>query len=160
MTELLKVEKVSVRYGALEAVRSVSLSLVAGETLGLVGESGCGKSSLGRAILALEPVAAGQIWFDGSNVQALKGAGLKRFRCRVQTVFQDPFGSLNPRMSVGAAIDEVLFVHGRCGGRAGRCARVAELFTDVGLDPDWSRRYPHEFSRSASADRNRSRAGA
>lgn len=146
MSELLRVEGVSVRYGELEAVRSVSLSLAAGETLGLVGESGCGKSSLGRAILALEPVSAGQVWVDGSNVHALKGAALKQFRCRAQTVFQDPFGSLNPRMSVWAAIEEVLFVHGLCGGRAARRARVAELFTDVGLDPSWSSRYPHEFS--------------
>lgn len=146
MNTLLQVENVRVRYGELEAVRGVSLSLAAGETLGLVGESGCGKSSLGRAILALEPVSFGQVWVDGSNVHALKGAALKRFRCRAQTVFQDPFGSLNPRMSVGAAIEEVLFVHRLCGGRAGRRTRVAELFMDVGLDPDWSRRYPHEFS--------------
>ena len=146
MSELLTVEHVSVRYGALEAVRSVSLSLAAGETLGLVGESGCGKSSLGRAILALEPVVAGRIGFDGVSVHTLKGAGLKQFRREAQMVFQDPFGSLNPRLSVGAAIEEVLFVHKIGKNRTGRRERVAELFEDVGLSPDWLRRYPHEFS--------------
>ena len=154
MNKLLTVEKVSVRYGELEAVRGVSLSLAAGETLGLVGESGCGKSSLGRAILALEPVAAGRVAFDGRSVTALKGAALKQFRRQAQMVFQDPFGSLNPRMSVGAAIEEVLYVHGIGGsralrpdsGRAARRERAVALFEDVGLNPDWLSRYPHEFS--------------
>jgi oligopeptide transport system ATP-binding protein len=146
MNGLLQVEDVSVRYGELEAVRNVSLSLAPGETLGLVGESGCGKSSLGRAVLALEPVATGQILFDGSRVHDLKGAALKAFRRKAQMVFQDPFGSLNPRMSVGAAIDEVLFVHGVCATKAARRQRAAALFGDVGLNPGWLRRYPHEFS--------------
>lgn len=146
MKKLLQVEHVSVRYGALEAVRSVSLSLAAGETLGLVGESGCGKSSLGRAILALEPISEGRVEFDGSTVHSLKGDALKKFRCQAQMVFQDPFGSLNPRLSVGAAIEEVLLVHGLGKNRAARRKRVVELFDDVGLDPDWVRRYPHEFS--------------
>ena len=146
MNPLLSVENVSVRYGDLEAVRSVSLSLVKGETLGLVGESGCGKSSLGRAVLALEPIASGRAVFDGRDVQSLKGRLLKNFRCQAQMVFQDPFGSLNPRMSVGAAIEEVLYVHGLGKTRAARRSRVAGLFGDVGLDPDWMRRYPHEFS--------------
>jgi oligopeptide transport system ATP-binding protein len=146
MNELLTVETVSVRYGELEAVRGVSFSLAAGETLGLVGESGCGKSSLGRAILALEPVAAGRVAFDGRSVTALRGAALKQFRRQAQMVFQDPFGSLNPRMSVGAAIEEVLFVHKIGADRASRRAKVATLFEDVGLNPDWVSRYPHEFS--------------
>ena len=146
MTELLKVENVSVRYGELEAVRGVSLSLNAGETLGLVGESGCGKSSLGRAILRLEKISAGRVLFEGRDIGSLSGAALKQFRAQAQIVFQDPFGSLNPRLSVGAAIEEVLFVHGRGGGRAGRRDRAAQLFVDVGLAPDWLRRYPHEFS--------------
>ncbi|MEI7851333.1 MAG: ATP-binding cassette domain-containing protein [Kiritimatiellales bacterium] len=146
MNELLKVEKVSVRYGELEAVRGVSLSLKPGETLGLVGESGCGKSSLGRAILALEPVAAGRVAFDGRSVTALKGAALKQFRRQAQMVFQDPFGSLNPRMSVGAAIEEVLFVHKIGADRAARREKAATLFEAVGLNPDWMSRYPHEFS--------------
>lgn len=146
MKELLSVEDVSVRYGVLEAVCGVSLSLAAGETLGLVGESGCGKSSLGRAILALEPIASGRIFFDGGSVHDLRGAALKKFRCEAQMVFQDPFGSLNPRMSVGAAIEEVLFVHGLGKTRMDRRNRAAALFEDVGLNPDWLRRYPHEFS--------------
>jgi oligopeptide transport system ATP-binding protein len=146
MNTLLKVEKVSVRYGEVEAVRGVSFSLVAGETLGLVGESGCGKSSLGRAILALEPVAAGRVAFEGAQVTALKGSALKQFRRRAQMVFQDPFGSLNPRMSVGSAIEEVLLVHGIGDSRSARREKVAALFDDVGLNPDWLGRYPHEFS--------------
>ncbi len=146
MNALLNVEKVSVRYGALTAVREVSLSLAPGETLGLVGESGCGKSSLGRALLALEPLAAGRVLFEGRDVHALRGAGLKAFRRRAQMIFQDPFGSLNPRLSVGRAIEEVLAVHGLAGSRGQRRARAAALFEDVGLDPDWLGRYPHEFS--------------
>jgi oligopeptide transport system ATP-binding protein len=146
MNELLTVENVRVRYGELEAVRGVSLSLAAGETLGLVGESGCGKSSLGRAILALEPVAAGRVMVDGASVHDLKGAELKHFRCQAQMVFQDPFGSLNPRMSVGAAIEEVLAVHRIGANRTARRRKVESLFEDVGLNPDWLRRYPHEFS--------------
>ncbi len=146
MKKLLRVENVSVRYGKLEAVRSVSLSLSAGETLGLVGESGCGKSSLGRAVLALEPIVGGEVTFNGRSVHTLIGMDLKKFRSQAQVVFQDPFGSLNPRMSVGAAIEEVLFVHGLGKTRAARRVRVEELFDDVGLNPDWLRRYPHEFS--------------
>lgn len=146
MSGLLKVENVSVGYGGIEAVRGVSLSLAAGETLGLVGESGCGKSSLGRAILALEPIAAGQILFDGRVVHSLKGAALKTFRSQAQMVFQDPFGSLNPRMSVGAAMEEALLIHGLGGTRSARRQRAAALFEDVGLRSDWLSRYPHEFS--------------
>jgi len=146
MNELLTVENVRVRYGVLEAVRGVNLSLKPGETLGLVGESGCGKSSLGRAILCLEPVAAGRVVFEGCDVHTLRGTALKMFRRQAQMVFQDPFGSLNPRMSVGAAIEEVLFVHGIGGSKAARRDRAAALFDDVGLNPDWLIRYPHEFS--------------
>lgn len=146
MDELLTVEGVRVRYGGLEAVRGVSLSLAAGETLGLVGESGCGKSSLGRAILGLEPVADGRVVFEGIEVHGLKGAALKNFRCLAQMVFQDPFGSLNPRMTVGGAIEEVLQVHGRGGSRSARRGMVSALFEDVGLNSGWTGRYPHEFS--------------
>ncbi len=146
MAELLRVENVSVRYGKLEAVRNVNLSLSAGEILGLVGESGCGKSSLGRAVLRFEELAEGRVLFDGFDICALKGAQLKQFRSQAQVVFQDPFGSLNPRLSVGAAIEEVLFVHGLEKTRAARRARAEELFDDVGLNSDWLGRYPHEFS--------------
>jgi len=146
MADLLTVENVSVHYGKLEAVRSVSLSLSAGETLGLVGESGCGKSSLGRAVLRLEETTEGRVLFDGCDIRSFKGAKLKEFRSQAQVVFQDPFGSLNPRLSVGAAIEEVLFVHGLGKTRVARGERVADLFADVGLNPDWLGRYPHEFS--------------
>lgn len=147
MNELLSVDSARVSYGDVEAVRGVSFSLAAGETLGLVGESGCGKSSLGRSVLALEPLSGGRIRFDGRDVHSLRGESLKEFRCEAQMVFQDPFGSLNPRMSVGAAIDEVLYVHGLAGKKkASRRDRIAALFTDVGLKPDWMSRYPHEFS--------------
>jgi oligopeptide transport system ATP-binding protein len=146
MNEFLTVENVRVRYGDLEAVRGVSLTLSAGETLGLVGESGCGKSSLGRAVLGLEPLVAGRVDFAGQDVHALRGGELKSFRREAQMVFQDPFGSLNPRLTVGAAIEEVLFVHRMEPTRAARRDRVAELFQDVGLDPEWAARYPHEFS--------------
>ena len=146
MNNLLSVENVSVHYGALAAVRNVSLTLNAGETLGLVGESGSGKSTLGRAILGLEKSVSGRIVFAGRDVSRLRGAAMKQFRRQAQMVFQDPFGSLNPRMSVGAAIEEVLFVHGIGNTRAERRDKTAALFTDVGLNPDWLRRYPHEFS--------------
>jgi len=146
MSSLLKIENVSVHYGTLEAVRDVSFSLAAGETLGLVGESGCGKSSLGRAVLRLEEIAQGRVRFDGCDIRSFKGSKLKQFRSQAQVVFQDPFGSLNPRLSVGAAIEEVLFVHGLGKTRIARRERVAELFDAVGLNPDWAGRYPHEFS--------------
>lgn len=143
---LLQVDQLRVRYGEVEAVRGVTLSLCAGETLGLVGESGCGKSSLGRAVLALEPAAGGTVCFEGNRVHDLRARALKRFRSRAQMVFQDPFGSLNPRMTVGTAIEEVLLVHGIGKTAEQRSARAQELFEDVGLDPGWLRRYPHEFS--------------
>ena len=146
MSELLTVEDLSVRYGDLEAVREVGFTLAVGETLGLVGESGCGKSSLGRAVLRLEKIAAGQVLFDGEDINSFEGSELKNFRCQAQMVFQDPFGSLNPRMSVGAAIEEVLFVHGLEKTRVARRDRAAAMFEVVGLQPDWLRRYPHEFS--------------
>ena len=145
MNELLKVEKVSVRYGELEAVRGVSLSLKPGETLGLVGESGCGKSSLGRAILALEPVAAGRVAFDGRSVTALKGAALKQFRRQAQMVFQDPFASLNPRMRVGDIVAEALVIHG-LGDAEQRRSKVQTMLERVGLSAADMRKFPHEFS--------------
>ncbi len=145
------VEAIDVRvyYGTkrrpLRAVDGVSLTIARGESVGLVGESGCGKSTLGRAILRLEPLNSGTILYEGTDVAKLAGAGLKDFRRKAQMIFQDPFGSLNPRMSVGHALEEVLLVHGERSAET-RQARAAELFRAVGLDPAYLRRYPHEFS--------------
>lgn len=146
----LQVENVHVTYGsgpnAVQAVRGVSLEIASGEILGLVGESGCGKSTLGRAILGLEKVSGGTVKFNGQNVTNLRGAALKNFRRQAQMVFQDPFGSLNPRITVGGAIDEVLYVHRIGKNRRERRERIQQLFRDVELDPGMMDRYPHEFS--------------
>ena len=147
---LLQVENLNVIYGhgkdAVHAVKEVSFHIKPGEIFGLVGESGCGKSSLGKAIIRLVDPVSGKMIFKDTDVSLLKGAALKTYRQEVQMVFQDPYGSLNPRMKVGNAIIDVLDVH-RIGKNAEeRTARVAELFEAVGLDPDWAWRYPHEFS--------------
>lgn len=147
---LLQVEDVYVKYGAgkqaVRAVRGVSLEIGEGEILGLVGESGCGKSTLGRAILGLEKIDSGTVLFDGQNVTNLRGMELKKFRQQAQMVFQDPFGSLNPRITVGGAIEEVLYVHRIGKTKQERRERVHQLFNDVELDPSMMTRYPHEFS--------------
>lgn len=149
MTALLDVRDLHVHYGSarhpLRAVDGVSLSVERGEAVGLVGESGCGKSSLGRAVLRLEPWQSGDVLLDGASVRDLKGSALKAFRRRAQMIFQDPFGSLNPRLSVGGAIDEVLRVHGARDADQRR-ARCEALMNDVGLRPEHLSRYPHEFS--------------
>ena len=134
------------RKNPLRAVDGVSLSVCHGETLGLVGESGCGKSTLGRAILRLEEPCSGTIRFCGKDVASLGGAGLQDFRRKAQMVFQDPFGSLNPRITVGGAIEEVLRVHMRKMNAQARRVRATGLFEAVGLDPAYLDRYPHEFS--------------
>ena len=127
------------------AVNSVSFYLNKGETLGLVGESGCGKTTTGRVILRLIEPTAGVINFEGQNVADLKNKDLKEFRRRAQMVFQDPFASLNPRMTVGDIVGEPLLVHG-IGTAADRADRVAEVLDKVGLEPAYMRRFPHEFS--------------
>ena len=127
------------------AVNSVSFHLNKGETLGLVGESGCGKTTTGRVILRLIEPTAGVINFEGQNVADLKNKDLKEFRRRAQMVFQDPFASLNPRMTVGDIVGEPLLVHG-IGTAADRADRVAEVLDKVGLEPAYMRRFPHEFS--------------
>ncbi len=131
--------------GAVKAVDGVSFDVRAGETLALVGESGCGKTTTGRSILRLIEPTAGTVRFDGTDVLALRGEALRRMRRHMQIIFQDPYGSLNPRMTVGAAIKEGLIVHGLAeGGDADR--RVATLLDEVGLRPEYAARYPHEFS--------------
>ncbi|MBR0366847.1 MAG: dipeptide ABC transporter ATP-binding protein [Clostridia bacterium] len=129
----------------VKAVDDVSLDIWPGETLGLVGESGCGKSSLGRTIVMINKPTAGRILVQGEDVTALRGEALKRFRRDVQMIFQDPYASLNPRMTVGEIIREPMDIH-RISEPEARDARVVELLRIVGLKPDHIRRYPHEFS--------------
>jgi oligopeptide/dipeptide ABC transporter ATP-binding protein len=131
--------------GVIRAVDGVSLTIAAGETLGLVGESGCGKSTLGRAVLRLHEPTSGRVVIDGTDVTALASGPLRAFRKRAQIIFQDPYASLNPRMTVGAILDEPLVIHG-LGDAARRKLRVAELLDVVGLRPEVATRYPHEFS--------------
>ncbi|MFH0880032.1 MAG: ABC transporter ATP-binding protein [Lentisphaerota bacterium] len=146
---LAEIQDLRVVYGArnktLQAVDGVSFAIRPGRSVGLVGESGSGKSTLGRALLRLEKIQSGRLLFEGRDLLALKGRGLKAFRRKAQMIFQDPAGSLNPRLSVGGALREVLFVH-RVGDRLARRQRVAELLELVGLNPDCASRYPHEFS--------------
>jgi oligopeptide transport system ATP-binding protein len=130
---------------AVHAVDGVSLQIRRGETLGLVGESGCGKSTLARLITALLPVTGGKVFFEGEEMSALSGRRLRRMRRKVQMIFQDPFASLDPRMTVGDIIAEPLENFG-IGNRRERNTRVQELLRLVGLNPNFTNRYPHEFS--------------
>jgi oligopeptide transport system ATP-binding protein len=132
--------------GWVRAVDGVSFAINEGETVGLVGESGCGKTTLGRTILRLIEPTAGEIRFDGQDITKLDGADTKPFRRKAQMIFQDPYGSLNPRMTVGTIITEPLRIHKLCATRSEERDRVAELLTAVGLAPEHGRRYPHEFS--------------
>ena len=131
--------------GQVRAVDGVSCDVAPGETLALVGESGCGKSTTGRAILRLIEPTSGTISFDGVDVRALDAAALRKLRRRMQIVFQDPFSSLNPRMSIGAIVREGLTIHRLAEGSAAD-ARVRQLLEEVGLRPEYASRYPHEFS--------------
>jgi oligopeptide transport system ATP-binding protein len=133
------------KVGAIKAVDGLSFDIARGETLGLVGESGCGKTTTGRAILQLYRPTAGSVQFRGEELTRLKGEKLRRMRRRMQMIFQDPYASLNPRMTVGDIIGEPLQVHNMAGGRARR-ERVQELLKVVGLNPYFVNRYPHEFS--------------
>ncbi|UHA71849.1 ABC transporter ATP-binding protein [Paenibacillus sp. 481] len=129
----------------LKAVDDISFSIRRGETFGLVGESGCGKSTLGRSIVRLHDVTAGEVRFDGHNVAAMREKELKPFRKRMQTIFQDPYSSLNPGMNVTQLISEPMEIHG-LGTRAERREMVLELLHKVGLKSEHAERYPHEFS--------------
>jgi oligopeptide transport system ATP-binding protein len=131
--------------GTVKAVDDISFEVRRGETLGLVGESGCGKSTTGRAMIRLREPTAGSVKFDGVDLTSLKSNALRRLRRRMQIIFQDPYGSLDPRMTVGSIISEPLETHNLAKGD-GKRERVAELLKMVGLDPSYVNRYPHEFS--------------
>jgi len=133
------------RVGDIKAVDNINFYIRRGETLGLVGESGCGKTTTGRAILQLYRPTAGEVIFDGENLCELKGDQLRRMRAKMQMIFQDPYASLNPRMTVGSIIGEPLQVHGLMKGKEMK-ERVQELLRVVGLNPYFISRYPHEFS--------------
>jgi oligopeptide/dipeptide ABC transporter ATP-binding protein len=149
---LLDVDALKVRFRVpglctpLRAVDGVSFQVGAGESVGLVGESGCGKSTIANSILGLVKPNAGRISFKGTEVGTLKRQGMRGFRRQVQMIFQDPFGSLNGRMTIGGCIEEVLKVHGLAKTRIERSLKVCELLKSVGLDPTYADRYPHEFS--------------
>jgi oligopeptide transport system ATP-binding protein len=133
------------QVGAIRAVDGISFDVHRGETLGLVGESGCGKSTTGRAILQLYKPTSGKVNFDGSNLIELKGEELRHMRRKMQMIFQDPYASLNPRMSIGEIVGEPLIVHNIATGREVQ-DRVAHLLELVRLNPAFASRYPHEFS--------------
>jgi len=156
MPELLEVYNLvkhfPVRRGLLRsrreyvhAVDGISFSLGPKETLGLVGESGCGKSTAGRSILRLIPPTAGQVYFKGQDVLAMDAGQERRMRRQMQMIFQDPFGSLNPRLTVERIVEEPLVTH-KAGGSGERRQRVAEILRTVGLLPEHMQRFPHEFS--------------
>lgn len=129
----------------VKAVDGVSFTIGAGETFGLVGESGSGKTTIGRCILRLTEPTSGQILFEGTDLLKLRAREMRAMRRHLQIIFQDPYSSLDPRMTVGASIQEPLIVH-RLGTRAERRRKVSALLEDVGLDPSYASHYPHEFS--------------
>jgi oligopeptide/dipeptide ABC transporter ATP-binding protein len=150
---LLEVDDLHVTFGrgrrgrnVVRAVDGVSLQIRRGETLGLVGESGCGKSTTGLALLRLVEPTGGRVLFDGQDVTTLSRRDLRSLRRRMAMVFQDPFASLNPRRSIGDSVAEPLEIHGLHTGRQAREQRVGEVLELVGLNPDYRNRYPHEFS--------------
>lgn len=133
------------QIGAVHAVDDISFDIHRGETLGLVGESGCGKSTTGRTIIQLYRPTSGKVYFEGVDLVSLKGDDLRRMRRKMQMIFQDPYASLNPRMTVGDIIGEPLIIHKVASGKEVQ-ERVEHLLELVGLNPAFSNRYPHEFS--------------
>src|SRR5665811_1050946 len=133
------------KVGAVQAVDGVSFSVKRGETLGLVGESGCGKSTTGRAILQLYKPTSGQVKFQGKDLTKIDGGEMRRMRRHLQMIFQDPYASLNPRMTVGNIVSEPMQIH-KLVEKKQRTQRVQELLQTVGLNPYFANRYPHEFS--------------
>jgi oligopeptide/dipeptide ABC transporter ATP-binding protein len=145
VTPLLRVEHLVKHFrGGIRAVDDVSFEVYPGETLALVGESGCGKSTTGRLVLRLLEPTSGRIWFDAREISAIGEREMRPLRREMQVIFQDPYGSLNPRMTVGDMLTEPLFLHGLAKGRPKQ--RVEELLNLVGLAPEHTNRYPHEFS--------------
>jgi len=134
------------KIGEVKAVDGISFTISRGQTVGLVGESGSGKTTTGLAILQIEPPTSGKVFYEGEDIAHLEKKEMRRLRRNMQIIFQDPFSSLDPRMKVGQIIGEPLVIHGMCQTKAVYRERVAELLQTVGLDPDMSERYPHEFS--------------
>jgi oligopeptide transport system ATP-binding protein len=134
------------QVGSVKAVDGVSFDLLNGETLGVVGESGCGKSTLAKLMMALEKPTSGQVLYRGQDIYSLKGKALKEMRRNIQIVFQDPYSSLNPRMTVGDIVGEPFDIHPDVAPKGDRRRRVQELLEVVGLNPEHIHRYPHQFS--------------
>ncbi|MFE2725486.1 ABC transporter ATP-binding protein [Kitasatospora sp. NPDC059327] len=134
------------QVGAVKAVDGISFDLMKGETLGIVGESGCGKSTLAKVLMNLERATSGQVLFKGEDITRLSGAGLKAVRRNIQMVFQDPYTSLNPRMTVGDIIGEPFEIHPEVAPKGDRRQAVQDLLDVVGLNPEYINRYPHQFS--------------